>query len=334
MEQDTHTPLTVDQLVALHSNLNPNRVSRLQNGMSYLEAWDVKATLIRMFGYAGFSAECLEAKILRTAEIPQSKDDSKMNWAISAQATVRLTIHQTGAVYTESAIATSKQPDWGESADMALKSAESDALKRAAIYLGTQFGLSLYDDGKTSDIIQTTLSPGQGPIMDMINASRRDDPEATASLTRLQNAMKVHAPTVTEVPTVIPVATITSPVAVPVAKALENAERVAKELDAAERQPTAREQKVAKLQGVLNTLDEIQAEDAARSADPEVDAPRQRQTSPKRGRATKPTVTADKAAVARQALATAHKHVGLGDPYEEQNFAMDDARQVAEDSGR
>ena len=40
---------------------------------------------------------------------------------------------------------------------MAVKTAESDALKRAAINLGTQFGLSLYADGATRDVVGKTL---------------------------------------------------------------------------------------------------------------------------------------------------------------------------------
>lgn len=322
MEQSTITaqaldpqPLTPLQLRALHSNLNDNRVASRTVGnrkMSYLEGWDVKATLIKVFGYANFSAECLEAKIIREERVPQRDDPNKANWSISAQATYRLTIHQTGAVYTESAIATGSVPEWGEAADQALKSAQTDALKRAATYLGTQFGLSLYDSGRLVDIITTTLSPDQSEIMDDINTARTNSPEAKAALERLQARIKVHdttvtevpttpsEPTVTEAPSVIPVATVTSPVATPVAKALENAERVAQELDQAEQDPT----------------------------------PPQRKTGARKGRTTKPTVTADKAAVARQALANAHERVGLDDPYAEQNFAMDDARQVAEDSGR
>ena len=46
---------------------------------------------------------------------------------------------------------------------MAIKTAESDALKRAAINLGTQFGLSLYNDGSLADVIHTTLDKPQAP---------------------------------------------------------------------------------------------------------------------------------------------------------------------------
>lgn len=327
MEQVTPVaqPLTVAQLRALHSNLNPDRVAR-RDGMSYLEAWDVKASLIKVFGYGGFSAECLEAKILRDEQIPQARDASKMNWAISAQATVRLTIPQLGAVYTESAIATNKQPDWGEAADTALKSAESDALKRAAIYLGTQFGLSLYDSGRTSDIITTVLSPGQDEIVKDINTSRVDSPEAEAAFNRLQARMKVHQteapamvvePTVTEPPAipVTPVATVTAP-ATAVAKALENAERTAAELDQAQQ-----------------------------------DAPPRRKAPARKGTRKAPAkaATADRQAAARQALAAAEQQVGLTSPERQflrsqdalltygpgdPDYEMDREMQIREDTGQ
>lgn len=152
--------LTWHQQLALMSPLNPARVSKRDN-MSYLEAWDVKASLIKVFGFGGFSSELVESEILDVREVPQRNNPSKVNQKVTAKAVVRLTIHQTGAVYTEAAIAGSMQPDITESMDMAIKSAESDALKRAAIFLGTQFGLSLYNAGRTSDIVQRVFAPDQ-----------------------------------------------------------------------------------------------------------------------------------------------------------------------------
>jgi recombination DNA repair RAD52 pathway protein len=156
----THTPLTDKQLKQLTNPIHKDRVA-VKQGMSYVEAYDIKATLIRMFGFAGFSSEVTEAMIIKAVEVPQVNNNAKMNWAVTAQATVKLTIHQTGAVYTETAIAGSKQPDFTESADMAIKSAESDALKRAAIFLGTQFGLSLYNSGSMADVVKVVLAPDQ-----------------------------------------------------------------------------------------------------------------------------------------------------------------------------
>jgi recombination DNA repair RAD52 pathway protein len=158
----TTTPqnLTWHQQLALMSPLNPARVSKRDN-MSYLEAWDVKASLIKVFGFGGFSSELIESEILDVREVPNRSNPNKMNQKVTAKAVVRLTIHQTGAVYTEAAIAGSMQPDITESMDMAIKSAESDALKRAAIFLGTQFGLSLYNAGRTTDIVQRVFAPDQ-----------------------------------------------------------------------------------------------------------------------------------------------------------------------------
>lgn len=321
MEHATE-PLTPHQLRALHSNISGSRV-KSRDGMSYVEGWDIKATLIRIFGYANFSSEIIDKKIVRQEQIPQSRDASKMNWAVSYEATVRLTIHQTGAVYAEAAIATNKQPDWGEAADTALKSAETDALKRAASFLGTQFGLSLYDSGRLIDIITTTLSPDQHDIIDDINTARANTPESQAAIARLQARIKVHDTTVTEVPTTVseptvtevpvatliasPVVTVTPP-AVAVAKALENADREAARIDQAE--ATAAKKRRPTRKGTRNT-EGAYGDDSAR------------------GR-----ITADRRAIAAQALADAEQRVGLGDPYDEQNFAMDDERQIAEDSVR
>lgn len=175
-------PLSHLQLNQLLANLNPSRVSNRKQGgatLSYLEAWDVKASLIRVFGFGGFSAEVINPTLQRMDhDIPsyEYNTDRKapkvqkvdpetgeliFNWRITAMCTVKLTIHQTGAVYSEAAVASQTGPDVGEVADFAIKTAESDALKRAAIYLGTTFGLSLYNKGDSMDVVKTSLAPGQ-----------------------------------------------------------------------------------------------------------------------------------------------------------------------------
>jgi recombination DNA repair RAD52 pathway protein len=157
-------PISDKQLATLMRDLNPNRVAK-REGMSYLEAWDVKAHLTRVFGFGGFSSEVLASQIIFAQQVPQARDKNKTNWKVAAQVTLRLSIHQFGAVFTEVAVAGSSQPDFTESADMALKSAESDALKRAAISLGTQFGLSLYDNGSTADVIRAIVEPHQEELL-------------------------------------------------------------------------------------------------------------------------------------------------------------------------
>jgi recombination DNA repair RAD52 pathway protein len=179
---DNREKLTDAQLFYLGENLSPMLVSHRKQGganLSYTEAWQIKATLIRLFGYAGFSADVVETKVLRMAQDVQAVDwvteggkrvkkpkvnsdgTPVFNWSVTAMSTVRLTIHQTGATYTETAAASQVGPDVGEVTDFAIKTSESDALKRAAIYLGTQFGLSLYNDGGTVDVVGAVWAPDQ-----------------------------------------------------------------------------------------------------------------------------------------------------------------------------
>lgn len=181
-----HGGLSTKQVVALGSPLSKRRVTnRTEQGkqLSYLEAWDVKATLIKVFGFGGFSAEVIETKILASFEKAQVRDPNKMNAVVVAQATVRLTIHSTGAVYTETATGQNAQPDIGKAYDTALKSAESDALKRAAVFLGTQFGLSLY--GKTTDdVCRPILEPSQAAAIEEFRSTQQPDTTTQSALDR------------------------------------------------------------------------------------------------------------------------------------------------------
>lgn len=157
------TPLTYDQQQAMMGSLNPDRISKRTQGgatLSYVEAWDIKATLVRLFGFGGFSSELLEYRVEDVREVPRPSG-SGTNFKVTASARLQLTIHQLGAVYTEAAASSQTGPDLGEVMDFAIKTAESDALKRCAINLGTQLGLSLYDNGTTRDVIRRVFAPGQ-----------------------------------------------------------------------------------------------------------------------------------------------------------------------------
>jgi hypothetical protein len=182
---DTVTPcnpgLTPEQVEVLLRPLHPARVvQRTQGGatLSYVEAHDVKATLIRMFGFGGFSAEVLDAKVLSITEAQNQA--GRTQHTVLATSTVRLTIPATGAVYTETAAASQVGPQVGEVADFAIKTASSDALKRCAIYLGTQFGLSLYA-GTTKDVVRVIYAPDQ---WHEVEPPPPPSPEVQAMITR------------------------------------------------------------------------------------------------------------------------------------------------------
>jgi len=193
MSDGNHPGLDTEQLKLLHNHLFPGRVkAHPHSGYAYLQAWDVRAMLVRVFGYGGFSVECLNVEHIRSEQTEQSGGGNRMNWSITVQAIVRLTIHATGAIYTEAAVATAQVPTFGEAYDQAVKSAESDALKRAATNLGTQFGLSLYNDGSTADVVKRVAAPDQKEIVDLIRQAEEPGDMGQAARDRLQLSLKVH----------------------------------------------------------------------------------------------------------------------------------------------
>lgn len=152
--------ITKEQHEQLLKPLAASRVAkRKQAGieLSYLEAWDVKAHLIRIFGFGGWSADVQEA-VLAFEE-----KNEKGQWSVGYRVRLMLRVDALACSYTEVAVGFAALPSRGEAHDMAVKTAESDALKRAAINLGTQFGLSLYDNGRRTDVVGHTLA---GPVVD------------------------------------------------------------------------------------------------------------------------------------------------------------------------
>jgi len=138
----------------LLKGLNPKRIAKRQGGggksLSYLEAWDVKAHLIRIFGFGEWSWDVLSAELM-------FDDDNNGKHNVGYKVVGQLRIHATGASYTEAAVGSATLGQRGEAHDMAVKTAESDALKRAAINLGDQFGLSLYNNGAVAPVVVKTL---------------------------------------------------------------------------------------------------------------------------------------------------------------------------------
>lgn len=168
MDQPTPTPpdgeyLSTDQVAALLQPLDPNRVQHL-DGMSHLEGWDIRSQLNRVIGFARWSA-CLTDLVMLYEEPTQTRA-GKDAYRVGYRATVRLSVHSPGgrylASYAEAAAGESVMPTFkrGDCHDMAIKTAETQALKRCAVNLGTRFGLSLYDNGATRDVVARTLVLG------------------------------------------------------------------------------------------------------------------------------------------------------------------------------
>jgi hypothetical protein len=169
--------LNDNQYQQLLKPLNPQRVAKREQAgrsLSYLEAWDVKAHLIRIFGFGGWSWEVTEAVLA------YEDKNERGQWEVAYKVVGTLTIHDLGCRYTEAAVGSASLPRRGEAHDMAIKTAESDGLKRAAINLGTQFGLSLYNDGTLKDVVGATLDRGQpAPLETQVMAEIPADNDAS-----------------------------------------------------------------------------------------------------------------------------------------------------------
>jgi hypothetical protein len=142
------------QLRMLHGGINGNRVRNLR-GMSHLEAWDVRRQLIRVFGFGGFDIETISLDLVAEHE---KKQGEKSRWTVVYRAQVRLIVkdaHGAPIGYFDDGAAgdSVNQPSLGDAHDMAMKTAFSQALKRCAVNLGDQFGLSLYNDGSKDAVV-------------------------------------------------------------------------------------------------------------------------------------------------------------------------------------
>jgi hypothetical protein len=174
------TGITAEQYDILLKPLAASRVAnRTQAGRSlaYVEAWDIKAHLIRIFGFGGWSWRVND--IALAFEDIESKD-GKTRYSVGYRVTGVLSVPALGCEYAEAAVGFSTLPQRGEAHDMAVKTAESDALKRAAINLGTQFGLSLYNNGSRHDVVGHTLCPPDGIVIESesSNVLSRDEEDA------------------------------------------------------------------------------------------------------------------------------------------------------------
>jgi recombination DNA repair RAD52 pathway protein len=162
--------LTQAQVERLLRPIRPNRVFHTQ-GQANVAGWEIRAHMNRMFGFGGWENEikCLEL-ISEVQGGPQKPDGSpRTGWYVTYRLVMTLRIFdptgrlvkQTDGVATGSA---QNQPDLGEAHDLAVKNADTYALKRCCINLGDQFGLSLYNGGRLSAVVGMTLVGGTSDV--------------------------------------------------------------------------------------------------------------------------------------------------------------------------
>jgi recombination DNA repair RAD52 pathway protein len=137
----------------LLSPIRPGRVGKDGKGFSHVEAYEIRAHLIRLFDFDGWDSEILSMEL-----VFESEKDGK--WTVCYRAQCELMVRWPegrGSRYTEWATGEAKnQPSRGDAHDLAIKTAESQALKRCAMNLGDQYGLSLYKKGSMEPLVRQT----------------------------------------------------------------------------------------------------------------------------------------------------------------------------------
>jgi recombination DNA repair RAD52 pathway protein len=167
---DTRGEFSRAQTEQLLKPVNPNRVISGEHVKPHLSQQDVVAHAIRIFGFGHFDVEVISAECLY--ETPMTNRGGKDAWAVGYRALVRLTVRdelqRLVAFYDGGSTGESEgQPSRADSHDLAYKSALSTATKRAAIHLGDQFGLSLYNKGQLAPLVKVTLVNGAGQSGDV-----------------------------------------------------------------------------------------------------------------------------------------------------------------------
>lgn len=132
---------------ALKAKLDSQHVkTRKANGstLHYIEGWHVIAEANRIFGYDAWDRRTIATRCVWTGT-----SDQHYLTAYTAKVRIRVRAGDVIVVREGSGTGEAKALTPGQAHDIALKSAETDATKRALATFGNAFGLALYDREQT-----------------------------------------------------------------------------------------------------------------------------------------------------------------------------------------
>jgi len=137
------TGLREDQIKALKGKLKAAHVrTREENGkeLSYIEGWFTIAEANRIFGFDGWNRETMDSVC-----VWQGRSGGRRVCYYTAK--VKVSVHTEGRILTRegSGFGGGSGDNPGEAHEVAIKEAETDAMKRALMTFGNRFGLALYD---------------------------------------------------------------------------------------------------------------------------------------------------------------------------------------------
>jgi hypothetical protein len=145
---------TEEQKKWLQAPLSSSHVTeRTEAGRSYsyMESWKVLDEANRIFGFDGWDKQIIEMTQVMGEQRVVGRQN-RNGWAVGYVCKVRLTVRAGERVVSRegTGYGSGIHPDLGLAHEGAVKEAEADATKRAAISFGYQFGLALYDKQKTN----------------------------------------------------------------------------------------------------------------------------------------------------------------------------------------
>ena len=157
---------TAAQTIQLLHPINPKRVLSDGKKHAHVSQQDILAHLIRVFGFGNFDIDIKDVSLVFEKERVNEKGELLNRFDVCYKALVRLTIRdpQGNEIchYENGSTATAQNQTLGDAHDLAYKSCISLSVKRAAIALGDQFGLSLYNKGQMTALVMDTLIRADG----------------------------------------------------------------------------------------------------------------------------------------------------------------------------
>lgn len=172
--RESDTPFAVpklfsdEQVALLSAPLDGAKVRKLDQGrssISYMEGWQLIAEANRIFGFDGWQRETTTLSCVNAAGRSIGRD-ARPGWGVTYVARVRIAVGAgtdfTPVIREGSGAGHGIDVDLGQAHELALKSAETDAMKRALMTFGNAFGLALYDKQQREVTGAAEEAPAQG----------------------------------------------------------------------------------------------------------------------------------------------------------------------------
>ena len=131
------------QIKKLSAKLSDKHVrTRIQDGktLSYIEGWHVIAEANRIFGYDCWNRETVELR-----SVWEGRHETKVSCCYMAHVCITVTSGETCTIREGTGFGSGTGSRPADAHELAMKAAETDAMKRALATFGNQFGLALYD---------------------------------------------------------------------------------------------------------------------------------------------------------------------------------------------